>query len=443
MHGCRLTLIGATANVYRYSTAEVLIGRGVDAVVDPVPPDFSLLDVPKQFASVSRKHAHLKRVGDGYRLDGLGKHGTFVNGELLTGPRDLQTGDRVRLGPEGPEFEYARVADAEGAGASVDQVLCNGCNQVLQRAEVPLHLCPARKTAPQRAKEAAFYAMETLVRGELHRRFVALYFVTFLLLGGLGTAVWWFWPGPPPPPGPAPVSKYEPHFDDDALARAVYRVTFLDESGNVAGGGTAFAVTGRVLATNCHITRALHELAASSWKLERADGSGTVLEGSTYFDKLEDDGRWPAMEPSYDVGLIFLNADVLTSHITLAHDNKPPAFERKMPIWVFGFPGVMGYERLNAVLTNGIVSMADANEPGLFWHTATSGPGNSGSPVINVDGKVVGVLAGGREYETVRAVPGNEGTALATTTIPSGYSYAIKVEVLRDLLQRYGVVVGD
>lgn len=443
MPGCRLTLIGSTANSYRFSTPEVLIGRGVDAVMDPKPPEISLLDVPAQFGSVSRKHARLKQEGGSFRLEGLGKHGTFVNGELMTGPRTLKSGDRVRLGPEGPEFDFTLTVEAEHAAANVDQVLCNGCHQVLPRAEVARHVCPARKTAPQRAKEAAFYAMESMVQGELHKRFLALYLMTFLLIGGLGTAVWWFWPAPAPPPEPVPISKYEPRFDDDALARAVYRVSFMDKAGNVAGGGTAFAVTPRVLATNCHITRAMHELDAADWKLECADGSGRVLQGATYFHKLEDDERWPAQEPSYDVGLVFLNADVLDASITLARDNRAPAFQRKMPVWVFGFPGVMGYEKLNATLTTGIVSIADANEPGVFWHTAMSGPGNSGSPVINAEGKVVGVLAGGREYETVRAVPGNEGTELATTSIPSGHSYAIKVEVLRELLQKFGVAIGD
>lgn len=68
--------------------AELILGRdpSVDVVFDS--PD------------VSRRHARLAQLGDSYQLEDLGSsNGTFVNGEQITAPRTLKTGDEIRLGP--------------------------------------------------------------------------------------------------------------------------------------------------------------------------------------------------------------------------------------------------------------------------------------------------------------------------------------------------------
>ncbi|MFN2243315.1 MAG: FHA domain-containing protein [Anaerolineae bacterium] len=55
---------------------------------------------------VSRRHARLAWTGTGYIVEDLGStNGTFVNGEQVSGPRMLQSGDRLQLG-EQVEFAF-------------------------------------------------------------------------------------------------------------------------------------------------------------------------------------------------------------------------------------------------------------------------------------------------------------------------------------------------
>jgi hypothetical protein len=48
---------------------------------------------------VSRRHARFTIAGDAVTVEDLGsRNGTYVNGQVLTGPRRLAPGDRVRMG---------------------------------------------------------------------------------------------------------------------------------------------------------------------------------------------------------------------------------------------------------------------------------------------------------------------------------------------------------
>jgi hypothetical protein len=50
-------------------------------------------------AAVDQLHARIRRAGDAFvLLDAGSSSGTYVNGELLRGPRQLRGGDRIRLG---------------------------------------------------------------------------------------------------------------------------------------------------------------------------------------------------------------------------------------------------------------------------------------------------------------------------------------------------------
>lgn len=49
--------------------------------------------------TVSRHHARMRQTGDGYTVEDLNSaNGLFVNGERITAPRALKSGDVVRLG---------------------------------------------------------------------------------------------------------------------------------------------------------------------------------------------------------------------------------------------------------------------------------------------------------------------------------------------------------
>jgi predicted component of type VI protein secretion system len=66
-------------------------------------------------AEVSRHHARLNFQGGKYVLDDLGStNGTFVNGQRLTGPRVLKSGEVISLG-EQIVFVYEAVESDPGA----------------------------------------------------------------------------------------------------------------------------------------------------------------------------------------------------------------------------------------------------------------------------------------------------------------------------------------
>jgi pSer/pThr/pTyr-binding forkhead associated (FHA) protein len=56
-------------------------------------------DIALQDRGVSRPHAELRRVGEGYSLADVGSvNGTWVNGQELTQATILQDGDVIQLG---------------------------------------------------------------------------------------------------------------------------------------------------------------------------------------------------------------------------------------------------------------------------------------------------------------------------------------------------------
>jgi predicted component of type VI protein secretion system len=59
---------------------------------------------------ISRKHARFVRVGGGYQLEDLGStNGTYVNGQRLMGPHQLESGELIMFG-ENVGMVYERVS---------------------------------------------------------------------------------------------------------------------------------------------------------------------------------------------------------------------------------------------------------------------------------------------------------------------------------------------
>jgi predicted component of type VI protein secretion system len=72
-------------------------------------------EIPVNDAEVSRRHSRLTFQGGKYVLDDMGStNGTFVNGQRLTGPRVLKSGEVISLG-EQIVFVYEAVDSDPGA----------------------------------------------------------------------------------------------------------------------------------------------------------------------------------------------------------------------------------------------------------------------------------------------------------------------------------------
>jgi len=87
----KLTLLNnqnpTASEEFKLTESELVIGR----------EDAADLTIPSQ--AVSRRHAKLTREGDSYMIEDMGSsNGTFVNSQKLTGKRQLNAGDQIRLG---------------------------------------------------------------------------------------------------------------------------------------------------------------------------------------------------------------------------------------------------------------------------------------------------------------------------------------------------------
>ena len=82
--------------------------------------DLVLLD-----SRISRRHARILKDSQGYLLEDAGsRHGTFVNGERITAPRRLQSGDQISLG----------VADSYALAFAVEAAVLPGLLQEFEKA---------------------------------------------------------------------------------------------------------------------------------------------------------------------------------------------------------------------------------------------------------------------------------------------------------------------
>lgn len=69
---------------------------------------------PDRDRDVSARHAAVFRQGPTFVVRDLGStNGTWVNGVRIRSDRPLEPGDRIRLGPNGPELEFAIIAALE------------------------------------------------------------------------------------------------------------------------------------------------------------------------------------------------------------------------------------------------------------------------------------------------------------------------------------------
>ncbi len=129
--------------------------------------------------------------------------------------------------------------------------------------------------------------------------------------------------------------------------------------------------------------------------------AGHVVDGATNFILTFEDGCVYESEEFYkedvsDVGFILLDTGDSVCHTSIPFDNRTLA--RGEDVWILGSP--YGTEFLFTV-SKGIVSNTTLTcdgffgEKPIFMVDAASYPGNSGGPVVDEDGEIIGILVGG------------------------------------------------
>lgn len=127
-----------------------------------------------------------------------------------------------------------------------------------------------------------------------------------------------------------------------------------------------------------------------------------------------------------DTDLIILRIDGKFSSLALA---KPYSLEKGQRVFVVGYP-VPGIQGQESKVTEGIVNSLTATGTRTDWFqlSAQIQPGNSGGPVVNAAGSVVGIAVAQINATKYLSDVGS---------LPQNVNYAIKSEHLTDLMRYY------
>ena len=118
---------------YRLDAGECLIGRRLDCHIC----------IPDQ--RISRRHARIRREGDGYALEDLGScNGSFVNGRRIQGSSRLRHGDDVEIGASRFRIDLSddMVAQAESTSVRITQDTAEHTLNMIEVAHLGLSLKP-------------------------------------------------------------------------------------------------------------------------------------------------------------------------------------------------------------------------------------------------------------------------------------------------------------
>lgn len=207
-------------------------------------------------------------------------------------------------------------------------------------------------------------------------------------------------------------------------------------SGNKVGGVcTAFAIKPDTLATNAHCVNAVKDK-AGTLVVTQNDSGGRVRFHIVGMEKHPNyrPGRGSADTP--DVGLIRIDGR-MPKVTTIASDAELHALGPGDDLYVLGFPGrvmdpispsatfLQGHlGRLMALGEQGPASIDDAV---LIQHDAVTRGGNSGSPIFNQYGHVVGIHAAHLDEEEEQQVNGQKTTVVKS----SPFRVGMRIDLLR------------
>jgi S1-C subfamily serine protease len=105
--------------------------------------------------------------------------------------------------------------------------------------------------------------------------------------------------------------------------------------------------------------------------------------------------------------------------------STPPKVGERVVAIGYPLASIMG---LTAKLTTGDISAlaGSSDDPRYYQFSAPVQPGNSGGPLLNSSGEVIGVVTSKLNWEL---------TLKASGQIPEGVNYAVKVAYLRPMLE--------
>ncbi len=435
-HLDRSTLAGRTQ---RFAGVRVRIGRR---------PDNDVVFDPQADRAVSSYHCELLREGDQVTLRDLGaQNGTYIGETQITGDHPLSLPVDIRLGQHGPLLRLALVADEPVAAAPSAQRSGIG--------EATLERAISTATGHERTRSRR--ALKVLL--------AALAVVAI----GAGVIIWRHGERMDREAADRTAAQRQMHDELTAtreaaaaaqnawseLAKHIRGSVFLcvaeDPAKGVSGIGTAFVIGEHgLLATNAHVAQMLREMPVRA-VVQNGTGRAFMVKRIAIHSAYKG-----PMSP--DVALIDIDTEGQTLvALQLAALTDLKNLDVGTELGTMGYPGELGEsyfaQRSGAQqqLFSGAVATFKTGRIGrlmtydldaggfmtrkIIQHSASLTGGTSGSPMLSIDGKVVGLNNAGLDQSVMVA---NEGAAAAPMRManPAQIGHAIRVDELSSLLNK-------
>ena len=394
---------------------------------------------PQKDIDVSGRHAEIRHEAGRYTLHDLGStNGTFVNGEKVTGPRELVSGDRVQFGSDGPDAEVRIHRVSRGNTEERIAVAVQKQTRGLRNAMI------AAGAVIVVAAGAGWYAMqrESGVRMEELSQLLRRNDSLSAVLQGVSAA------------DPALVAELRSKSESlrEAMARAttdaerdslrreiqgndarLRRMAQMDLSAihqrNAPAvavlvseiRGTAFAGTGFSVSPEGLLITNRHNVVGE-------DGDTASRLAVKFVNTAEwIPARLVAISDSDDDDLALLQLDVPGTYPVVEGVSTGTDAREGEPVVTIGFP--LGYETPQEGEGNEFIAKATLNPGTVSKRTSAvlqidsyASHGSSGSPVFNKLGHVVGVVFGGQRDaggRIVFAVPPDRVAAFVAARVPA------------------------
>jgi V8-like Glu-specific endopeptidase len=244
------------------------------------------------------------------------------------------------------------------------------------------------------------------------------------------------------------------------LARSVYVVALRDKDGRITGGGTAWPVAPRLLATNAHVAETRKKLKDGESMIVRSPGVNGKVYAVTgdeihpgygefidfvtrdpiFVSGFRGNDEFLASVKGYDVAILHVNEDLPASDIfELATADDLAKLEVGSVIATAGYPmeGISGagaqviaaspalHVGTVAAVTDFFALPASVEQRRLVQHDLPSVGGQSGSPIVGANGRVIALLNAGN---IITQQGGDRAPSAALI------NYGQRVDMLRELM---------